>query len=352
VKELSSVDDNVTYTTSWLHFDHFPTMKNIVALSLLSVLGGPLTAQPVITGAEHLPMIGTSRQLYSASLSQEPPPGGANVVFDYSWLVSGGQVTMNYVVPSSTPNGALYPNSEVALAAASGEVRYLALGPEGLEEHGIDVTSCAFVWSDPLVFLPDQLTMSDYWIDTYNGSCDLGFVSIDEAGTYEITVDGWGTLLMPTNTFTDVLRVQAVKEYADVFSGVSTDWRQEIYEYYAPGIVEPVLSTVRLFQVVGGNSTQLTYNANFVVEAGMGAEEGQAVNRFDVYPDPVTDLLTITSANASRMEIVDAVGRTLLTTPLSGDRTVLDLTRLASGCYALRVFDKNGSLSMRQLVRE
>lgn len=54
-----------------------------------------------------------------------------------------------------------------------------------------------------------------------------------------------------------------------------------------------------------------------------------------VYPNPTQDMLIIDNANCDKAYIFDLNGRLLQTTPLSGDRTSINVTSLPQGDYLL-----------------
>lgn len=54
-----------------------------------------------------------------------------------------------------------------------------------------------------------------------------------------------------------------------------------------------------------------------------------------VYPNPTQDLLIIDNANCDKAYIFDLNGRLLQTTPISGERTSINVTSLPQGDYLL-----------------
>lgn len=310
-----------------------------------------LTAQPSISASEHLPAIGTSRTLHFQNLTQAPPPGGADVTWDFSTMLSGGSETVNYVEPSETGPGALYPNATVAELASDGSLRYFSLGPDGLVEHGVALTACTYVWSNTLLLLPTSITYNQDYADDYTGACDLGLGSILETGEVEILADGWGSLIMATGTYTNVLRVRTTRNYATGLITPNLFFRQETLDYYAPGVSGPVLQTVRLFQNVNGNLTLLSNTANFILDPSLGSPQ-HVVESICIAPNPATSYVTIEWGNAptgaGRIEILDARGAQLRTYPIiDGKSQVLDISNLKPGYYSVRLFATDRVLTSR-----
>lgn len=65
-----------------------------------------------------------------------------------------------------------------------------------------------------------------------------------------------------------------------------------------------------------------------------------------VYPNPVTTSLYIKhdQEQAIQIDLVDALGRLVLKSTLSGQQNSIDLNSFAAGMYFLRVYDSNNKL--------
>lgn len=294
----------------------------------------PLAAQPVINAADHLPAVGTSTFLHDMPLTQPAPAGGANVSWDYSWLQPLNTSTVDHV----TPDPVLFPDATVAVLVGGGDTRNLALGPDGLEEHGIATTAGTFVWNDRLLLLPTTITFGDNELDPYSGSADIGFGTVTESGAVDMLADGWGSLIMPDQTYTNVLRVRSDRSFTTSFLGIGTDFSLQTYDYYVTGVVGPVLSTAQLFLISGGTPIQQFHNANFVLYPNVHVTEAEAP-ALQVFPNPAADhvLVHLADQHAAPVELLDEAGRVLRAErPTPGASLRIDLSGVAPGGYLLR----------------
>lgn len=66
-----------------------------------------------------------------------------------------------------------------------------------------------------------------------------------------------------------------------------------------------------------------------------GIEDVQSATTCRVYPNPTMDRLIIENANSEKVYIFDLNGRLLLTTPIDGERTSINVTSLPQGDYLL-----------------
>ena len=67
----------------------------------------------------------------------------------------------------------------------------------------------------------------------------------------------------------------------------------------------------------------------------MGIDDVQSATTCRVYPNPTQDMLIIDNANCDKAYIFDLNGRLLQTTPISGERTSINVTSLPQGNYLL-----------------
>src|SRR5690606_31768124 len=85
----------------------------------------------------------------------------------------------------------------------------------GFTEHGevfLDGTGVdQAVYSDPLTFFTTPLTVSSAGSDSYAKVTYTLWAPVNTSGSHAWSVDGYGTLILPNATYTDVLRIHAVQ---------------------------------------------------------------------------------------------------------------------------------------------
>jgi ligand-binding sensor domain-containing protein len=83
----------------------------------------------------------------------------------------------------------------------------------------------------------------------------------------------------------------------------------------------------------------------------LGLNDNELVQNLNVYPNPATDQLTISSSTVNKNNYIlfDPQGRKVLEGSLTGTTTQLDLSKLARGNYLLQIGEKKTSV---KLVKE
>ena len=84
----------------------------------------------------------------------------------------------------------------------------------------------------------------------------------------------------------------------------------------------------------------VTEDATFVAtfEVDVAIDDVSTYQRINVYPNPATDHVTLTGiAVGSRVTLIDAAGRQQGNWTVTGEQMTLDVSRLASGQYFLRI---------------
>ena len=92
------------------------------------------------------------------------------------------------------------------------------------------------------------------------------------------------------------------------------------------------------------------YIATFVPSTG--TEENVALE-INVFPNPATDLLNITSSETiSEIEIVNTLGQVVKRIEVNSENAVCDVEELTSGVYMVRIRTASATLSQRKFVKE
>jgi hypothetical protein len=160
------------------------------------------------------------------------------------------------------------------------------------------------------------------------------------------TVDGWGTLYLPTDTF-QVLRVMSVLNrtdsvFVDQFQIGFTLPEPETVEYkwLAQGMDVPVLQV----NTIGGQPTTVRF---WYDSLGLAAQDVAAQPTPSLFPNPASDLVHVRlpSTEGGILTLFDATGRAVRSVRLTRGAAIatLDVAGLASGLYDLRL--SNGSWS-------
>ncbi|MFT4680532.1 MAG: hypothetical protein ACI9YU_000360 [Flavobacteriales bacterium] len=106
---------------------------------------------------------------------------------------------------------------------------------------------------------------------------------------------------------------------------------------------------------LGGQSSKIAYmfidnvSVNLDTTTAMVGELGSPTAGLKVFPNPANSTLTIETNEKSdgMIRLVDAGGRTVLSSAMTESRMVLDVSGLATGLYTAVLLAKNGVLRKR-----
>ena len=150
-------------------------------------------------------------------------------------------------------------------------------------------------------------------------------ITVMSANPNRGTVSGGGTY--PEGT---VVRIEATALEGFVF----TSWNDENTE-------NPRYITVN------GNAT---FIASFDLATGIVET---AVSEINLFPNPATDILNITSSETiSEVEIVNVMGQVVKRIEVNSDNAVCDVEDLKAGVYMVRIHTEGTVVSQRKFVRE
>ena len=294
-------------------------MRSALLLSLLS----PVIAAaqgPVIEHA-NINLMGSSFAVHvvTDAGSGDLTTDGEDVVWDLSSAtlqLNAGSTS--FVDPADAPQGTSYPTSNLAQSVTmpSGTTyAYFTLGTAQL-----DLLAQGVGGADPDVFTDPKtpLVFPLAYGDAINDDYTLGGTAYSRTRTYT----GYGTLILPTGTYTDVVKVVSSSGVIDL---------------YRSNPVEFLLHMEDDGEMVAFSRIQAA-----VEEQGSGAS-------LTAWPNPTTDQVRVAGLTSTgRWQLVDAQGRVQQQGNHPPGTLVLDLASLATGYYMLVAHD--GSHTQRVML--
>ncbi|MCB0770089.1 MAG: T9SS type A sorting domain-containing protein [Flavobacteriales bacterium] len=302
---------------------------------------------------------------------------GPDHVWDLGDLTPLEEVADTAVTVGSTPflyqfffnNGFLYPQYVADYAMKGPSLGFQALSlqdvydyyradADGFRNVGFGATVNGLPTSvrrdpiDRILNFPLDFGDSDVSTSAFNVSVPtLLYFGQDQVRTN--TVDGWGTLVLPSRTF-DVLRVRTVLERTDTifieqfgFGFRLPEPETVEYKWYALGMDAPVLQVI----TTGGIIVSARFFHEPDITTGLAMQERE---NFLLYPNPANAEVFIRSERAtdSRIVLRDAAGREVFQRTSAPSTALLrvDLSGLASGIYSVQLIDTHGSRTQGLIV--
>ena len=196
-------------------------MKNLYLPLLLTALAfTQLCAQPLMTSSI-TPSAGDNWDIvFFAPDNFDPGPGGANQTWDFSSLNPSNPLDLNFEIldPATVQGNVDFPDAEFVLFlptfgtyefyAANADSIYL-LGGVSISNNEVDFLT---IFTDPEDGIQLPLTYGDNY--PYFSAFEqylFGSFLTSETREGNVNVDGYGTLITPAGTFTNVLRLQIVE---------------------------------------------------------------------------------------------------------------------------------------------
>lgn len=332
-------------------------MKTILSFCSAALIALGTQAQPTLTAATNTPQPGGG---YTINYGPYVPPGGtgANQTWNLAGLATDSSITVERVPPSTTTNGGQFPTATVA-EVSDGSTAYFRVGTNGVYLLGYEGEGMAVVYSDEGRFMSFPCSHQTSWTDTYSATFEDEELEVIMAGSIEGEADAYGTLILPTGTLTNVLRVHWVQE-EETTSGMFTfNTVFDNYLYYVPGLPYPVVQTISATSEVLGNTITNEFTQWIADLSTTTPEFSQHGTQLQIHPVPTNEVLNYEMPGHFRgtntIAITDASGRTVLETQYTttnGTKGIIETGMLPAGMYQLTVIDAKGERATARFVKE
>jgi Secretion system C-terminal sorting domain len=290
--------------------------KMITCAFLLGfILNSNNEAQTEITYHNQSIRIGDSHHFTLAEVAGEGF-SGPNQIWDFTSLKATGEMTSLMLNPSETVDGTLFPESNAVIKEFDNNFYFKVSDSEILDE-GFASKGVAFKYDKPLVKLKFPLIYGSIEKGEFEGS-NLNSPGVTQKGTYQITVDAFGKLLLPGNiTFDDVVRLKSVRTEISGNSNNSVI----AYRWYTTNVRYPLLTIIK--SETGGKSVQMVtayYSGTSSVQKIAQADDHSSTDAeifFSVYPVPFSEELNIeynlSKLSSVKIELLDNYGELVKT---------------------------------------
>jgi len=308
-------------------------MKKYYLFTGAIILSGIVQSQPVLTYANNAVQVGESYVYTQIDWNGTAPSSGANQTWNYSVLTINGVVSLDMVDPATCPSPSSFTAANVGWNYGSGaQYDFSNYNSTAHERVGQYVGGVAMPLSNSEKMLSYPFAYTNTFVDPFSGTFVNG-ITWNRIGEVTVTAIGYGTLILPNVTLTDLLCVKVTEDYGDWDGGTETyHYNIDIYMFYKPGIHVPVLALTHYQQ----GATIINY-ANFIDDATLGENEN-LTNTISVYPNPVSNELNINSNSIfDKIEVFDVAG-TLVFTSAEQINTI-NVEKFKSGIYFLHLWE-------------
>jgi len=251
---------------------------------------------------------------------------GANVTWDLSANGCTSLGTFNSVDATTTPSASTYPASNLAfeMNQTGGSLSYVYLidSTTGLRKMADGIGSAT---PNVLVDYEEVVQYPYHYLDVFNGTSQT---STGSPVNYTSTYDGYGTLIINSHTYNNVIRVSQTTG--------------DVTLYATAPVMFPLIWTT-------GGYYFLNESATF-----MGVDDLMSKIQVAVYPNPASTMVTV---NIDRnfeepvtLNIYNVMGK-LVHTEILDKKQQTDVRNLSNGIYMLEIKAKTWTENQKLIIQ-
>lgn len=295
-------------------------------------------AQPTITSTQINPVIG---EIIQVAQSNYIPDGanGSNITWDFSALSPTATATITMLA-----SDAAHPGTNIVHDFGSGTKLYFQNDATGQNSVFQNTGGTVITFSDPMKILGFPLSSTTSFVDNFAATFTSGGTPFSRQGSSTFSYEGFGTIITPSGTFTDVIKCRLHQVYTDTYSAGTINYDTDAHYWYKAGTHYIIASSIDFT-----SDLQNIQYCQYYLSSNLGVDE-ESFDNFTLYPNPATDVLTLKSDNTELIESVtvfDLTGKVMpveITQTPFGD-TKLNLNELRSGTYLVQLRLNNGVVS-------
>lgn len=338
-------------------------MRKILLSACFALAATWAAAQPVLTQAA-VGAVGTTFYLgVQDTFPTMPNLGspGPNQNWNFGSLLVNGTDTIWFVDPNTSTYAANFPGANLAVKQASlgGGVAFFESTASyfdllGLAGDILNTGSPIVVHQTPpsrfaqFPFTYQNTFSNTTVIDVRIDASSFGIPFVDSARYKNIqardnVADAYGTLTLPSGTFSNVLRVKEINAQKDsiwihsllgwnlysdsAYTDSTFTWWDNSKGYYLAQAA-----------YIGGALNDIRYEDPII----LGAADPRS-NAFKLYPNPANDRLFVeTDGKTYGLRITDLLGRVIMEERVAGLHSEVYVGSLQRGCYVYSMLDKQG----------
>jgi len=225
-------------------------------------------------------------------------------------VINTTPTTETYMAPSATPYASSFPNSNLAILKSSdNSYLYFTNTTNDLTVTGIHSTSYVANYPNGETVLSLPASYNTSFTDSFAGTIS-GAITGSISGVVNYTFDGTGTLILPSGTYTNILRNHT--QFTQVINnGIGTlTTNGDNYDWYKPGVKGSLLAIINS----SANGSAVTTKVKLFDQTITAIENNlPSTESFSVYPNPaqngISNLqLNLTETSNVTFTVYNSVG--------------------------------------------
>ena len=228
-----------------------------------------LLAQPTLTREANFAQADDQfERVSSVTLITDAGPTGANVTWNFSNLQPATTFLSGvFQDAAGTPNAANFPTANLAEVFSTTDIFYYNTSTEKVELAGFTSGGTVISYTNPQTLMEYPFTYGDSFTD----NAERVYAAYTGTITTVVEADGYGTLVLPSGVFPNILRVKSIISVTDMSAAGTFSINDELYEWYSQNHRQPIFS-IR-FRTTDDNGT--ITNTTFVDYANIPGESDE-----------------------------------------------------------------------------
>jgi hypothetical protein len=328
-------------------------MKKLFLLfNIFFILTFTVFSQPILN-YNSFPQVGDTFVYYSLSSGQSLLPGnsGADITWDFSALDTSNlppPSTLHYSTPANTPYGNSFPNSNLAKVYSSAQIEYYNKNNDSVSYLGHYIAGTTRFYHDPQIQIKFPGNFQYTFTDNYASNFNHNGNAVSRTGTVSVTIDGYGTLILPGRTIPNTSRIRTVKTTKDV-SGGTINYTDTLYHWYSPHLRDYVLYYyVTVYQGTTYSHGRLMHSDHITNIESIGIAKDVRL-----FPNPAKNSINLElpgQNNEYTVEIFTLQGRMIQSIELKNAISSIDVSELSRGVYLMKVIGSEEIFTKKFIV--
>jgi len=278
--------------------------RYILSLFGLLALSSGCLSQTITLG-DMTPVLG---DIYVGARSNYVSPGmeGENQIWDLSDLNELTTFVSTHSSPEGLPGSENFSGATFAFEVeGTSTVVYSEIGNNKIEDVGLYRNTGIQIYDNPHTALQFPLSFQTSYSDTFESTLYLNNDAVNhETGLSSAVVDGYGTLITPTGTFGDVLRLkyESESEINTFIDGeiVSTMSRSVINYLFLKAGYATSLAVISNTNFSGSTSS----HASYYISSTVGLDNVSPISDLTIFPVPAENDFTLNFTLESAEDVI------------------------------------------------
>jgi hypothetical protein len=337
--------------------------KNLLNLFTTTLaLGGSVSfAQTTLTATGINPVIGESYTLKDGAYLS-PGNSGAGQTWNFSTMTGTSAGLTTIVSPSTTPSASSFPTANACgKNTTANNYLYYNTSATAYKNVGLSGGGVNFIYSNPEDFLHFPFALNNSYVDSWAANFVSGGSTWYRTGATTVTADGTGTLITPTATYTNVMRVHFVQAYQDStymagFGPYVIVYDNDEYMWYKNGIHTQIAAVYTLTNDAGGAPS----SGGIFLSGTVGINEAaDFITSSTVFPNPasaqITVDFTLTENKKVNVQLFKSLGQVVeIGQSAEGIQGVnkmqLDIANLPEGIYFAQILLEGNTAATKRFI--